>query len=85
MSRIKHNQSILYNIAKLIQTLTFAGLDALGPCVIKISVPDISAAFEPCTAASATTTFARFFGSATLGACGTSQCWHRHTKRGRGA
>ena len=35
------------------RVLTFAGLDALGPCVIEHVVPGISAVFEPSTAVTA--------------------------------
>ena len=47
------------------QGLTFAGLDALEPCMIK---PAISTVLEPRTAASATTEFAGFLHVAALGA-----------------
>ena len=41
--------------------LTFvAGLNALGPRVIKLRVADVSAILIPCTAARATTAFAGF-------------------------
>ena len=46
---------------------TCAGLDALGPCVIKLRVAGISALFDPSTAGSATTAFAGFLDCAALG------------------
>ena len=48
------------------QELTFAGPDALDPCVIKLA--DIPAVPEPSTAASTTTDFAGFLKYAALGA-----------------
>ena len=47
--------------------LTFAGLNALNPCVIEVCVAGISAVLEPSTAASATTEFAGFLDAAALG------------------
>ena len=44
--------------------LTFAGLDALEPCVIKLRVAGISTVLEPTAAASATRRFTGFFGGA---------------------
>ena len=44
--------------------LTFAGLDALVPCVIKLRVAGISTVLEPTTSASATRAFAGFVGGA---------------------
>ena len=46
---------------------TFAGLNALDPCMIEVCVAGISAVLEPSTAASATTAFAGFLDSAALG------------------
>ena len=61
---------------------TFAGLDALRPCVIKACVASISACLEPVTAASATTTSARFFRSATLNTpAATRPRYTRHRRR----
>ena len=53
--------------------LTFAGQDALDPCVIKIWVADISTVLEPSTAASAATEFAGCLHIAALGACGADR------------
>ena len=44
--------------------LTFAGLDALVPCVIKLRVAGISAVLEPTASATATRGFAGFVGGA---------------------
>ena len=57
--------SIIY--IELSLQLTFAGLHALKPCVIKGGVADIAAFAKPSTAASTTTEFAGFLGTA-LGA-----------------
>ena len=54
--------------------LTFASLDALGPCMIKLRVAGISAVLEPSTAASAAAEYAGFLGSPALWACGTDHC-----------
>ena len=48
------------------QELTFAGPDALDPCVIKLA--DITAVLEPSTARSTTTEFAGFLECAAFGA-----------------
>ena len=48
--------------------LTFAGLHALRPPVINVSVVDSSAVLEPSTARSATTGSARFVECAAFGA-----------------
>ena len=48
----------------------FAGMCALEPGVLKSCVPSTSAAFEPRTAATATTTFSRFRDGATFAAYG---------------
>ena len=48
--------------------LTFAGLNALDPCMIEVWVASISTVLEPSTAASATTEFAGFLNAAALGA-----------------
>ena len=53
--------------AHMLNQLTFAGLNALEPRVIKLRVAGISAVLEPSTAASATTEFAEFFIVAALG------------------
>ena len=50
----------------------FAGLNALVPRVLKSYVTSTSAIFEPGTAASATTAFARFPDGAASGASGTA-------------
>ena len=53
--------------AKLLsRQLTSARLDALGPCVIKLCVAEVSAFLEPRTAGSTTAEFAGFIGTATL-------------------
>ena len=49
----------------------FAGLDALGPCMIKLCVASISTFLEPSTATNATAVLTRFLGSATVGAYAT--------------
>ena len=56
---------------QLSQQLTGAGLHALGPCVIKLCVADISTVLEPGTTPSTTTVFAGFFASAALETFGT--------------
>ena len=61
--------------------LTFAGLNALDPCMIKVCVTGISAVLEPSTAASATTEFAGFLDNAALGAYFTD--WTTRTCSGR--
>ena len=53
--------------------LTFAGLDALSPCMIKLYVADISAVLEPSTPTSTAAKLARLFSSPALGACGTER------------
>ena len=50
------------------QQPTFASLNALGPCVVKLCVACISTVLEPSTAASTTAAFAKFLRSTTLGA-----------------
>ena len=45
---------------------TFAGLDALGPCVIELRVASIPAIIEPGAVASTATAFAGFLGSTAL-------------------
>ena len=47
--------------------LTCAGLDVLGPRVVRVWVADISTSVEPSAAASTTTAFVRVFGGAALG------------------
>ena len=47
--------------------LTFAGLEAIEPRVLKVRVTDIATFLEPSTAASTTTGVARFLVGATLG------------------
>ena len=49
---------------------TLAGLGALRPGVVKLRVAVVSTLIEPSTARSATTDFAGFLESGTLGACG---------------
>ena len=46
---------------------TFAGPNALNPCMIKVCVAGISTLVEPSTAASAATEFAGFLNSAAVG------------------
>ena len=57
----------------------FAGLDALGPRVMKLSVTRASAVSEPRTSATATTTFTGFLHGAAFGAHRTDDrrrgCW----------
>ena len=53
---------------KLVSRRTFAGLDALGPCMIKVCVRSISAVLEPSATTSATAAFARFLANSALGA-----------------
>ena len=48
--------------------LTFAGLNALEPSVLKPGVTGISALLKPSTAAKATTAFAGFLAHTALGA-----------------
>ena len=52
--------------------LTFAGLDALDPTVLKPGVAGISALLEPSTAAKTTTAFAGLVAHTTLGASRTA-------------
>ena len=64
-----------------------AGLDALVPRVMKFCVTSASAVFEPRTAATATTAFARFFDGTAFGAYGTGgrrrDCWLIHVRIGQ--
>ena len=57
---------------------TCAGLETLGPGVIRLCVSDISAVPEPSATASATAAFAGFLDSATLG---TRESDHRRRRR----
>ena len=63
------------------QRLTFTGLDALEPRVIKLYVAEISAFPEPSTPTSATAEFAGCLHSATFSTCGTT---HTRTWYDRG-
>ena len=54
--------------------LTFAGLDALAPCMVKICVAGIPARLEPSTTASTTATFTGFLGSTALWTYGIKHC-----------
>ena len=47
--------------------LTFASLDALRPCVLKLCVTTIATLLEPSTTASTTAEFTGFLGGAALG------------------
>ena len=58
--------------------LTSAGLDALGPCVLKLRVAGVAALLEPSTAAEAATHFANFV-SAALGTIRVGGC--RYVRR----
>ena len=60
---------IIQNFA--FQQLTFASVNALVPCVIKLRIGDISALFEPSTTASTAAIFAGLVGS-TLGTHATT-------------
>ena len=53
---------------------TFAGLDALGPCMVEFGVTGISTGLKPITAASATAKFAGFLGSTAVRAYGAGRC-----------
>ena len=46
--------------------LTFASLDALGPCMIELCVTDISTVLVPSTATNTAAALTRFLGSDTL-------------------
>ena len=70
-----------FTLKSCCQQLTCTSLDALGPCVIKLCVADISAFLEPSTAGSATAEFARFLGGAALGANGTEPWVRRYDNR----
>ena len=61
---MKHDQRWVDQIRSHI---CFACLNALGPCMINRRVAGISTVLEPSTAASATTEFAGFLDTATLG------------------
>ena len=54
----------------------FASLDALGPCMIKLSLASISAVLEPSTTASATAKFAGFLSTPAFRA-GVPSCYRR--------
>ena len=64
----------MYNVHYFSQKLTFAGLKALKPRVIKVGVTFISALLEPSATTSATTQLAGFRAGAALGTCGTDCC-----------
>ena len=53
---------------------TFASLNALGPCMIKLGIASIATVLEPSPTTSATATFARFLGNTTFMACETDPC-----------
>ena len=54
----------MYCAKTSLSTPTFAGLDALGPCMAKLFVAGISTALEPSAAASATAALASLVSSA---------------------
>ena len=63
---------------------TFARLNALGPCMIKLCITSISTVLEPSTTTSATATFAKFLGntapgthSAAAAAAAAAAIYHR--------
>ena len=56
---------------------TFAGLNALGPCVIKNFVAEISALLEPSTTTSATTVFSGCLDGTALATSSTAAAGHR--------
>ena len=55
---------------------TFASLDTLHPCMIKLCIAGISTIIEPSTTADATATLARFLDNAALGAA-VAAMYHR--------
>ena len=68
-----------------VREFTFAGIDALGPRVIKIRIIFKTAVLEPSTTQGTTTDFPGFPEEAAFGAHGTGSrhgtCWY---SRGRG-
>ena len=69
----KDNMHAMYQNGISHELTFFAGLDAVGPRVIKVQVAGIAAVISPSTVVSATTAFALFEG-ATHGAYGTGLC-----------
>lgn len=71
---MKNTEMILttMRIKRLCWERTFAGLDALGPCVIKLCAAGIPTLIEPSATTSATAEFAGFLNGAALGAALTA-------------
>ena len=58
----------------------FASLDALGPCMIKLCVADISTVLEPSTTTSTTAAFPGFLSGAALWTCSSGYSRDRRTR-----
>ena len=71
------------NTNQTCRELTFAGLDALGPRVIKLRVAFIAAVVKPRTSRSTATSLFGFLGGTALGAHGIGVYWSHRFDRGR--
>ena len=71
------------NTNLICRELTCAGLDALGPRVIKLRVAFITTFFKPRTTRSTATPLFGFLGGTALGAYGIGVYWSHRFDRGR--
>ena len=60
------NNTIMHQDSDFQSLTTFAGLNALDPCMTKVRVAGVSAVLEPSTVTSTTTEFAGFLENAAL-------------------